>query len=450
MHAEVARANLYFHHLIERDPARARRELDAINTALARDGGKFGGAPLRIFFKPDLITERERKAAQVIVRHVMNVLEKTVQLYFADPRAQTFFRINDHERALAAIEPRYRRCVNVARLDGFVSNGAVKFLEFNCDSPAGMGYIDLTERHLFSTEVFRDFNARFAIAPTDRLGMLLFALLECWRQAGGVTRPTIAIVDWAEASTYSEFELCARYFAAQGFHTFIADPRELEFTGGVLTVGGAKIDFVYRRVLTKEVAARMDECRALVSAARAGAVVMANPFRARLLSNKAVMAIYSDTDFDHCFTPTENVVKRAFLPWTALLIEQKVRFRGREEDLLGFVDRMKDLFVIKSASGHGGKEVVIGRESSPAEWRAALQKVLAAGDWVVQEYVEVPETYVPTFEGDRLLFAPKKINVNPYAFGGRWGGALSRLSESSIINVSLGGGVVPVIACRER
>ncbi len=43
----------------------------------------------------------------------------------------------------------------------------------------------------------------------------------------------------------------------------------------------------------------------------------------------------------------------------------------------------------------------------------------------------------------------KKININPYAFLGKYSGTVSRYSDSSIINVSHGGGLVPTMCVRE-
>jgi hypothetical protein len=43
-----------------------------------------------------------------------------------------------------------------------------------------------------------------------------------------------------------------------------------------------------------------------------------------------------------------------------------------------------------------------------------------------------------------LVFEPRKVNLNPYLFGGTYAGSFVRLSKSSIINVTAGGGMVPV------
>ena len=45
--------------------------------------------------------------------------------------------------------------------------------------------------------------------------------------------------------------------------------------------------------------------------------------------------------------------------------------------------------------------------------------------------------------GDTLRFEPRKVNLNPYLFGGRYAGSFVRLSKELVINVSVGGGMAP-------
>src|SRR4029450_12120498 len=90
---------------------------------------------------------------------------------------------------------------------------------------------------------------------------LLAALLESYREWGGrASPPVVAIVDWKEVPTWTEFELLRDAFLFEGAPTPICDPRELSFEGGVLRAGGQPIDLVYRRVLINDLIARADEC----------------------------------------------------------------------------------------------------------------------------------------------------------------------------------------------
>jgi uncharacterized circularly permuted ATP-grasp superfamily protein len=100
--------------------------------------------------------------------------------------------------------------------------------------------------------------------------------------------------------------------------------------------------------------------------------------------------------------------------------------------------------VIKPTFGYGGRGVNVGREKTEGEWDQLLQDAAGKpGEWTLQEYVEIPEEPFPVF-GPKLRFEPRKVNLNPYLFGGTYAGSFVRLSKSSIINVTAGGGMVPV------
>src|SRR5258708_12861068 len=112
---------------------------------------------------------------------------------------------------------------------------------------------------------------------------LLDGLLESYQDWGGTANlPRIAIVDWREVPTWSEFELLRGAFADAGVPAEICDPRDLVFDGRRLTANGTAIDLVYRRVLINDIAARPDEGRAPAHAYRHRAARTANTLPSQL------------------------------------------------------------------------------------------------------------------------------------------------------------------------
>src|SRR4029079_19656985 len=82
----------------------------------------------------------------------------------------------------------------------------------------------------------KQFDARFA-RPVEAL---LDALVASYREWGGTASPPrMAIVDWREVPTYSEFEILLDAFSALGVPTVICDPRDLEFAAGARFSGAA-------------------------------------------------------------------------------------------------------------------------------------------------------------------------------------------------------------------
>ncbi len=111
----------------------------------------------------------------------------------------------------------------------------------------------------------------------------------------------MAIVDWKEVPTWSEFEILQERFEKMGIPVVLADPRELEFDGKRLAAKGKKIDLLYRRVLINDIVARPKECEALVKGYEAGTTCVANNFRCKIPHVKAFFAVLTDGSNADCF-----------------------------------------------------------------------------------------------------------------------------------------------------
>src|SRR5262249_5004550 len=144
---------------------------------------------------------------------------------------------------------------------------SLKFAEYNGESPAGAGYAETLAEIFRELPVMGRFTQKYDIHSYPLSAKLLDALVTSYRDWGGSSnKPQIAIVDWEEVPTFSEFEILQSRFERMGVPALIADPRNLEFDGHTLTADGQKIDLVYRRVLINDIVAKPAECSALVKA----------------------------------------------------------------------------------------------------------------------------------------------------------------------------------------
>jgi len=276
--------------------------------------------------------------------------------------------------------------------------------------------------------------------PSDRA--LVDAVVGEWRRRGESRSPRIAIVDWADVRTRADQEILGRAFIDRGFGCALADPRELTFREGRLLAPSGPVDLVYRRAVLSEVAEREDEVREFLAAYASGRVPFVNTFRCRPSEDKAFFAILTDEAFASLMTAEERAFVERLVPWTRRVEERHTRRAGREIDLVPHVLEHRPRLVLKPAHGYGGQEVLVGNETEPAVWEAAVMNALGA-PWVVQERVEIPEEQFPIFEAGRLSFTSLKVNTNPFYVRGAESGAVTRCSRSSVINVSAGGGSVP-------
>jgi uncharacterized circularly permuted ATP-grasp superfamily protein len=115
-----------------------------------------------------------------------------------------------------------------------------------------------------------------------------------------------------------------------------------------------------------------------------------------------------------------------------------------EVDLLEYMRKHREELVMKPNTDYGGRNVHIGAEVDSGAWDDVIEKALK-GDWVIQRKVTIPEEPFPVITDEGLTFESRKVNINPFALGGSYGGCVSRLSTESVINVRVGGGAVPLV-----
>jgi hypothetical protein len=373
---------------------------------------------LRPFFLSAADEARIREASERIAA----IGERMAAAAMTDRTLLTGLGITDAEERLIRIDPGYERASTASRLDAFLLPDSLHFAEYNAESPAGPAY-------------------------TQRLCELLAALLESYREWGGrESPPTIAIVDWRDVPTWTEFELLRDAFLYEAIPTTVCDPRELTFEGGALRAGEQRIDLVYRRVLINDLIARADECGALLKAYEDRAVCVANTLRCKLAHKKAFFAVLTDPAFASLQDAADQAIVRAHVPWTRLVADVGTEREGRRVGLLAVARRDREHLVLKPNDEYGGTGVLLGWEASESAWDTALDQALAdpPGTWVIQERIPVRREVFPHFDQiGRVVMRDLLVDLAPYLFRGKLGGYLTRLSTSGLANVTSGGGQVP-------
>lgn len=402
-------------------------------------GGRLLCPFLRPFFLPAADEHRVTHAAETLWR----LGERVAAAARERPELIADLRLSEAEIALAQIDPGYGVTSTAGRADAFILPDSLQFAEYNAESPAGPGYSQRLAELFDRGPLMPRFRASFDVRYYTPIAHLLEALLASYRDWGGTAAPPrMAIVDWREVPTWSEFELLRDAFTAAGVPTLIADPRDLVFDGRRLAAAGQPIDLVYRRVLINDIVARPDECRALVDAYRGRAVCVANSLRCKIPHKKAFFAILTDERYASLFTEDERDVIAAHVPWTRVVRDD------RAEDLR----RRRDQLVLKPNDEYGGTGVTLGWEATEAEWEAAIENALdtSGSGWVAQERINIRRERFPVCEPGGVVEREMLVDFAPYLFRGRVAGFLTRLSATGLANVTSGGGQVPAFIAEPR
>jgi glutathionylspermidine synthase len=351
------------------------------------------------------------------------------------------FRLSEWEEELIQVDPGFEAPSPTSRMDTFFDEEEALWLcEYNAETPAAIAYTDVMTEVYYGLPVMREFSKHFEMRPLFARHLMIHTLIDCYKQWGGTERPCIAILDWKEVPTYSEFVLFHDYFESQGYDCVIADPREITYENSRLMADGKQIHLIYKRVLLNELVAQGGRDHPVIQAVCDHAVCMVNPFRCKILHKKASLAVLSDERNWHIFNADERDAIRRYVPWTRLLEERYTVCNGEQVDLLPFLAQHKDEFVIKPNDEYGGKGVVLGWEADSGEWEAALKTALREPS-IVQERVPLPKIPYASWVDDRVEIYDRMIDTNPFIWNGSYvDGCLTRLSTVSLLNVTAGGG----------
>jgi hypothetical protein len=440
-----------------------------LDEQLRQRGLFFGDRPLCTVLRPRFLSPAQYRYLQRRAAVVLGAFETAYEAALADDKVLDQFGLADWERDLVRVDPGFREPSPVSRLDAFfvADTGGLRFTEYNAETPAGGAYNDVLTEAFYGLPVTREFLRLWDLRPLPARHNVLHALLDAYRQwSGGGGAPRIAIVDWAEVPTQSEFVLFRDYFSRQGLDCVIVDPREMDYTGGRLVAEGGPVDLVYKRVLLSELVERCGVDHAIIRAVRDGAVCMVNPPRCKILHKKASLAVLGDERNAGLFSEEEREAIEAHIPWTRVVEERKTVAPKSSQflvpssstatigtatgssgsgsldliDLLPFIAENREQLVLKPHDEYGGKGIVLGWEVDDAGWEAALKTALDQ-PYIVQERVELPTEPYPSLVDGKVHVVDRMVDTAPYvAYGDYVDGCLTRLSTAALLNVTAGGG----------
>jgi hypothetical protein len=433
----------HYHDLLTDDLAAASQA--QLEDQQRRRGLFFGGRPLCTVLRPRFLTPEQYRFLQVRLRVLLRAFKKAYYVALEDADFRKQFGLLDWEEALVRYEPGYRDPSPTSRVDTFFvpERGGLRLTEYNAETPASPGYNDILTEITFGLPVMREFMRQFEVTPMLSRHNVMHSLIDAYQQWGRSSEPPrIAILDWREVPSYSEFVIFEEYFRSQGLDCIIADPREVEYRDGRLMEKDFHITLIYKRVLASELIERGGMDHPVVRAVLDGNVCMVNPFRCKILHKKASLAVLCDERNAGLFSLDELEAIHAHIPWTCRVEERIANYRDAKIDLLPFILEHRENLVLKPNDEYGGKGIVLGWETDPLTWAQAIQTALSE-PYIVQERVTIPSEPYPSFVNGTVETAERMLDTNPLVFYGNYvEGCLSRLSAEALLNVTAGTGSV--------
>ncbi len=251
-----------------------------------------------------------------------------------------------------------------------------------------------------------------------------------WRAARGV-KPlgTIAIIDELPERQflYPEFLIAKRLFEQAGIQTFIADPAELQFSGGRLLCHGQAIDMVYNRLTDFSLSAPGNAV--LCEAHAAGAVVLTpSPRQHALYADKRNLALLGDAGrLERLGIDEQDILSlSAGIPHTQSVLPANAEMLWKSRKSLFF----------KPAGGFGSRAAYRGDKLTTRVWED-----IKTGDYVAQQIIPPSERGISVDGTPTSL----KVDIRAYAYAGDILLMAARLYQGQTTNFRTeGGGFAPV------
>jgi hypothetical protein len=430
------RAIAEYHELLLCDKTLAPRVFEKLHNAMRANRLVYGDRPISVALRPHILERAQFEELRAVAELIVSAL-------------MTQLGLTETEQKVALIDPGIARAAVTTRLDGFVHGHEIKFVEYNAENPSSLSDQEGLNRVLFELPAMSILAQRYRLQQFSPVERLLATLLAVYREWNGNGVPNIAIVDWKNLPTANEFFLLRNHFAARGVRTIICSPDELEYNRGRLRCDDFEIDLVYKRIIIHEFLAQYDETHPLMRAYGNHHVCVVNPFRCKIMHKKASFELLTDEAYASWFTSKERAAITRSIPWTRRMADRRTTYHGRSVELLDFVRQNRARLVVKPNDDYGGHGVYFGPHLDEPAWENAITTALSA-DYVVQEAVDLSPEEFPIFNQTDWKLQPMFVDTNPFLFSGKVCGAMVRLSNSPVVNVTSGGGETGFFVIHEK
>jgi hypothetical protein len=417
--------------------------------------------PVRIMATPMVALPDQLSYARTVTLTLHRALKRLPDLYFADSDVRRVLELPAIEEAwLREYWTPAARASNTVfgRHDAVCDFGSADwkqslwFLEPNMSGIGGLHLAPSASRVLARTmlPVLHRMDPELQLETSQDVRGLLMQELIDHLESIGRRGQTICFVEpkYSGSGPDEQVELARYVHDHFGYTVCHADPSELELDGGEVRHQDRVIDLAYRDYGVID----------LLEVAAEGVDIA--PMRALFAQNRLVSSIAAELDQKSCFEvltdpelldrhfdSDERRLFRRHIPWTRVLGDRTTTLpESRTGELLPFVWSARERLVIKPNRSYGGTGVLVGAETKPAAWAAAIEGALRDPErWVVQLAVPLTVMEFPSFDDTgRLQREPYYIvlGFTPSTYGMA---TVGRASQQRVVNVAQHGGICVVV-----
>ena len=336
--------------LIKQNFEANRKNALEIKNYLEHSSVAYHGRCVHTLHIPKVFTQKEIRRFQEIVSVTYGIFEKVIREYLRNPEYRKSFPFSPELEELILVPNLYDSVLPIARFDIFFDEDTFdfKFCEINTDGTSAMNEdfvlnqairLNITHQEMAESHTFRSYELFDTWVET------MLKLYRTYEKA--VEKPYIAIVDFLEHCSITEFEEFQRRFERAGYACEICEITELTYRDHTLySPSGRPIDLVYRRAVTTDVMQHYEEVQPFIEAVKHQDVCVMGSFCTQIIHNKWLFKILREEPTLSLLDEREQKFVMEHIPYTNLMDS---RF-CREEHLLEDKDRYNTVYAAHSGS----------------------------------------------------------------------------------------------------
>lgn len=427
--AQLSEAVACYHRLLEQDRYQDPDWAEQLQENMRKCSLPESGRLLSPVLRPHFVTRRQLDHLTRVSRQLSIILEQIEALALESRSLLNRLQMLPAENMLAAIPSGYSRSTVAASFNVHLQNGSLSLSGIDACMPAGVAYCEHLSDAFLELPIMREFQlGNCKISKLGGVKCLHSALIEAWKDFGGLQRPNIAVIESTHpaSSLSAEAQLLADRFTRLGSPTRVISPESLEYANGRLRSAGFSIDLGFRRLLTRELLVRSGLSNPLLQAYRDHAVCIVNSFRSEMTQRRSMFDLLTDESITGKLSSSDRKLVRSFVPWTRVVAPRKTKYGDHEVDLPNFILRSRERLMLLPNEDRSDQSVFIGREMTASAWERALRLALQS-TYVVQECFDSAEEVFPVLAYGELKMKEANVSVHPHVLNGHVNGLSAAL-----------------------
>jgi uncharacterized circularly permuted ATP-grasp superfamily protein len=413
--------------------------------------------PIPLHALPYVITQRSFQRIASRFQQLYVLLERTIDLYLADPAVREFFLLAPRHDRLIRMGAPYRPRIQYCRYDFTLdAGGTPRIFELNTHSPAAATYCYSFGQALARSRCLahlRELGLQPVQAPIERPRAFARAMLGSAERAGFLREGrNVAVLNSRYLTMNNELDQIAQQFREQGCDAVRCFVEDLRFDGQRLRYGELPIHLTYNKFDDSRgpdayecaFSRTTAEVQAYLDAYEAGAVFAVNSFPSMYLpEQKSTLAFLWSPLLRKHLGREELELIQEIVPRTRLV-------RHLQPEELAEAAAHRERYVLKRSLDTRGRSVLIGRGTPESDWQHTLAAARAeppGDDYVLQDLAPVEQTLtrLDGSAGPQQVFTALAC----FLFCGEPVGLVARTSQEETTNVGRRGFVQPLLLIEE-